>query len=117
SFRAAIKCSHAARDYSLHKLTWRAKRRWNFARIKNANAPAAPGTNVEQPAAISQRFGHDFNGHGQLGSRGAQCRLDELLFLDKNLDQLSSAHFFQILRARVALLGQSGSQTVDFGLR
>ena len=42
--------------------------------------------------------------------------LNELFFVDKQLDQLLRAEFFEVLRVRVALFRERAGQTVDLGL-
>src|SRR5204862_4138974 len=107
----------SACNYSLHEIRRRAKCRRNFARIEDADATAAASADVKQAATIPERSSHHFNGFGKLRSCCAQRILNEFLFRDKELDQVMSAHLFQVLRARIALLGKRSRQIFDFFLR
>src|SRR5437660_865426 len=78
------------------------------AAVSAAVSPSAvdtPATDVKHGPAFPERPRHDLDRLGKIDNRAAQRILHKSLFLDKKLHQLTRAHFFQIFRARVALLG------------
>ena len=81
----------------MHKIRRRAKSGRDFARIKYADASAAPSTDIKQAATISQRFSHDLNRADKSCRRVAQGVLNQFFFLHKHFDELLCAHFLQVL--------------------
>ena len=100
-----MKRGDATGDDALHKIRRCAECRRNLARIEHTNSTAAAGADVKQAPAFPERSRHDLDRLGKIDNRPAQRILHKSLFLDKKLDQFTRAHFFQIFRARVALLG------------
>ena len=106
----------SAGNDSLHKICRRAEGGRDFARIQNADAPAASGADVKQPTTVSQRFSNHFNCTNKIRRGSTQCFLNKFLLFDKDMNQFVRTHFFKIFRARIALLRQRNGQTVDFSL-